>query len=153
MVGAGVVLVALGLCAACGGGSSPAAPSGASGSGTQGLAATWRATRAEFVNTANSSVKVEIVSRGASLVLALDVAGGYTRTVTTPGDPPDVQTGTWSASRDVLTLRPSGVTFTIEFDYSMSGNTLALSGGHVEFDFNDDNRFEEAILTAAFARQ
>ena len=144
-----------GLLAGCGGGS-PAGPSGGSGGSDpkpQGLSGTWKATRAELVSVTNSSVRVDIVAQGATLLLSLDSAGSYTRTIRDPGESGDVQTGSWSASTDVLTLRPSGVTFTIQFDYALAGDTLALSGGHVEFDVNNDGRMEETILSAALARQ
>lgn len=107
LVVVGMVVATLGTVAACGGGS-PAGPSGGPNPTPQGLAGSWRATRAELVNATNSSARVEIVSLGATLVLSLEAGGSYTRT---------------------------------------------LNGGHVEFDFNDDNRMEEAVLNAAFVRQ
>jgi hypothetical protein len=143
------------LLAACGSGS-PTSPGGG-GAGdaptAQGLPGTWRATRAEFVSAANSSVRVEIVSQGTVLTLSLEASGNYTLTVVDPGQAGTTQTGTWTATRDVLTLRPSGVSWSIQFDYTLNGSTLTLAGGHVEFDVNDDGAPDETILNATLTRQ
>ena len=142
-----VVLVALGAFAgACGGSSSPTAPS------VQTLAGTWRATRAEFTSATNASVKVEVISRGATLVLVLDQGGTFTQTFTAPGAPSEVTTGTWSASSDVLTLRrgPSNIS---QFDMTLSGTTLTLTGGSALFDVNGDDVDEEAKLSVTLVRQ
>ncbi len=151
-----LVLMAAIVHGACGdGGGNPGSPSQGGGSGQtpQGLAGSWQATRAEFVSRDNATMRVEVVSRGTTLVLALNASGAYTRTITDPGQSPNVETGAWTASQDVLTLRPSGVSFSIEFDYTLSGNSLALAGGHVEFDVNGDGRLEESVLNATLARQ
>lgn len=142
-----VVLVALGAVAgSCGGSSSPTAPS------VQTLAGTWRATRAEFASATNASVKVEMISRGATLVLVLDQAGTFTQTFTAPGGPSEVTTGTWSASQDVLTLR-RGPSNTSQFDMTLSGTTLTLTGGSALFDVNGDDVDEEAKLSVTLVRQ
>ncbi len=135
-----------GVC--CGSGSSST-----TGPSQTTLAGTWKASRAEFVSASNSSVKVEAVSRGYSIVLTLDSGGTFRQVTTEPGMGSDTMTGTWSASSDVLTLRPSGVTFNIQFDMNLSGSTLSLAGGHVQFDINGDEVDEEAILSLTMTRQ
>ena len=143
-----VILVCL-LGAACGGSSadSPTAPS------PQTLAGTWKATRAEFVLSSNTSVRVEAVSQGTSFVLTLAAAGTYTQKIADPGEVGQTVTGTWSASSDVLSLKPTGMSWEIQFDMTFSGNTLTLNGGHVLFDVNNDGRDDEAILNLVLARQ
>ncbi len=140
--------VILGLAAAIGacGSDSPSAPTNDS------LAGTWRATRAEFVNAANSSQRVEVISLGATITLALQSSGAYSMTATVPGEAPSTENGTWGNSKDTLSLRPAGVTYTVEFDMTFSGNSLALSGGHVQFDVNNDNVDEETILSMLMTR-
>ena len=142
---AAFVVVAL-LAPACGGGggSSPAAPT------PQTLEGTWRATKAQFVSVNNASRQVDIVAQGSTLTLVFS-GTNYTRTMTEPGQPPDVQTGTWSASTDVMTLRPSGVTWSIQFEMTFNGNSLTLNGGSVEFDFTGN--FEQAKLYMTLVRQ
>lgn len=147
-----VVLMAIVASGSCGGPTSPSQGAGGN-QNSQGLTSSWQATRAEFISSANSNVRIEVVSRGTTVALVLDAAGTYTRTITDPGQTPDVETGTWSASQDVLTLRPTGMPFSIEFNYSLNNTTLTLSGGHVEFDVNGDGMMEEAILNLTLTRR
>jgi len=115
-----------------------------------GLIGTWRATQAEFVSVANSSTRVEIIGQGSTLTLVFETTN-FTLTIDEPDAEPDVTTGTWSASKDVLTLTPSGASFNTQFDMTQSGNTLTLRDGHVQFDFH--GTFEEAILNMVLTRQ
>ncbi len=141
-----ILVVSAVLMVCCGGSraSSPTAPS------VQTLAGTWRATRAEFVSGSN---RVEVVSRGTVMVLTLNAGGTYSQAITDPGQAGQTTTGNWSSSSDVLTLRPTGMSFDIQFDMTFSGNSLMLNGGHVQFDVNADGNAEEAILNMALARQ
>lgn len=125
---------------------SPTSPS------AQTLAGTWNATRAEFVNAANSGQRVEIVAMGTTLTLTLDSPGTYTQKITDPGHAGQTTTGTWSASKDVLTLKPSNTSGNTQFDMTFDGNSLSLSGGHVTFDFNDDGLNEEALAYLTLVR-
>jgi hypothetical protein len=135
--------------AACGGGGS-GSPTGPS---SQALAGTWKATRAEFVNTVNANERLELVALGTTLTLTLDTAGAYTQKIVDPGQAGQTTTGTWSASQDTLTLKPTGMSWNIQFDMTLSGSTLALKGGHVEFDVNLDGRDEETIANLTLTRQ
>jgi cellulose synthase/poly-beta-1,6-N-acetylglucosamine synthase-like glycosyltransferase len=142
-----IATMVVALVAVCCGSKSPTAPS------TTTLSGTWKATRAEFVSASNSSVRVEAVSQGYTILLTLTSSGTYTRAVTEPGQGTITETGTWTSSKDMLTLKPSGVSFNIEFDMTLNGNTLTLNGGHVLFDVNNDNVDEETILSLIMARQ
>ena len=82
-----------------------------------------------------------------------DVAGTYRVTITDPGLTGNVVTGTWSASRDVLTIQPTGQTGNTQFDMTLSGSTLTLNDGHVLFDFNADGVGEESVLNMTLTRQ
>jgi hypothetical protein len=146
-----VPLVALAaLCSACGGGGDggqgPASPSTQSG-----LLGTWMATRAEYVSRANPSLRVEVISQGTTMVLALE-SGSYTLTITDPGESPTRTTGSWSASIDVLTLTPAGMSYSIQFDMNLSGSTLTLTGGDVEYDIDGDDVNEQTKLSATLVR-
>jgi hypothetical protein len=140
-----IMLYVAALLAACG--KSPTAPS------PQGLPGTWKATRAEYVSRTNASVRVEIVSRGTTLVLTLNANNTYTLAITDPGQTGQVLDGTWSSSSEVLTLKQSGTSGDTQFNMALSGNTLTLSGGHVLFDIENDGIPDEATLTATFVRQ
>jgi hypothetical protein len=142
------LILAAFLSPACGGGSSssssPTAPT------PQTLEGTWRATKAQFVSKSSSSRQVDIVAQGSTVTMVFS-GSNYTFTQTETGKPQQVQTGTWSASTDVMTLRPTGVTWSIEFDMTFSGNNLTLNGGSVQFDFT--GTFEEARLYMTLVRQ
>ena len=86
-----------------------------------------------------------MVAQGTSLTLVLD-SSSFVLTITDPGHTPRVTTGSWTSSRDTMTLTPSGVSFSWVFDMNLSGSTLTLTGGSVEFDFNADGSYEQAQL-------
>lgn len=143
-----LILVVSVAAAACGcGGNSATGPS------PQTLAGTWNATRAEFVSASNSNLRVEVVAQGTAIALTFDAAGTYTLRTTAPGSAPETETGTWSASSDVLTLRATGQSGESQFGMTLSGNTLSLSGGHRLFDINNDDHDEETILNMTLTRQ
>ncbi len=126
-------------------GSSPSAPT------AQTLEGTWRATKAEFVSVATSSKRIDVVASGATVTLAF-AGNGYTFTIAQPGQSPVVQTGTWSASSEVMTLTRVGFSGNQQFDMTFSGNSLTLNGANALFDFNT-GAFEEAKLYMSLARQ
>ena len=146
-----VLVAAAALAAACGGsdGGSSGSPTGPSGSS---LVGTWKASRAEFVGVANPSQRVEIVSLGVSVTLALQGGGAYTLTIAEPNLPPEVATGAWTASRDVLRLTPAGMSWSHEFDMTLDGNTLTLLNATFEFDVNGDDRDDQAKLNMTLSR-
>jgi hypothetical protein len=141
---------ALTLSGACGG--SDSGFSSAS-QATETLSGTWRATKAEYTNRGNASQKVDIVARGSVVTLVLEAGGAFRLTIVDPGQAGNVVSGTWTASRDVLTIVTTGQSGQTQFDMTLSGSTLALSGGHVLFDVNDDGAGEECVLDMALARQ
>lgn len=145
-----LLVAAIALVPSCGGGDGggPVSPSTQSS-----LVGTWKATKAEFVNSSNSSQRVEIVALGTSLTMTLDAGGTYTQRIVDPGQTGQTTTGTWSASKDVLTLKPTGMTGNIQFDLNLSGTTLSLNGGHVAFDLNGDGRDEETLAYITLTKQ
>jgi len=116
------------------------------------FAGTWNATKYQFTNKANTAQKVDVISLGATLVVILDQNGTYQATLTMPGDAPEVTTGTWDASVDVFTIRETGSTGEMQFDYTLSGNTLTLSGANDDFDFDSDGNPEPARVSAILTR-
>jgi hypothetical protein len=108
---------------------------GGSGPSRSEFAGTWDATKLEFTNVANTSQKVDIIAQGATFVIVLETNGTYQATITVPGQPVDNTTGTWSASAQVFTLKETGTSFVLQFSWSLSGNTLTISGADSDFDF------------------
>ena len=148
---AALVVVAT-VAAGCGGdsgsggsGSSPSAPT------PQTLEGTWRATKAEFVSVANSSRRLDVVAQGGTVTIAFS-GNTYTFTLAQPGQAPVVQTGTWSASSEVMTLVRAGSSGNQQFDMTFGGNNLTLNGANALFDFNT-GAFEEAKLYMTLVRQ
>jgi len=140
----GGVIVAAAALAACGGSTGPSPAS---------LVGTWTATKAEFTWVANPGTKVNIVAHGSTVTLVLNADHTYTVTVLTPGEPDDVRTSTWSSSADVLTLNNAPpMQGEMQFDMSLSGSTLTLTGGHTGFDFNDDQIDEDATLNLVLTK-
>jgi hypothetical protein len=133
-----------------GGSSSPAAPSGSST--PQGLDGTWKATKAEFVSVANSSRKVDVVSQGTVVTLVFS-GSNFVFTIADPGQSPNVTNGTWTSTRDTMSLKPNGVTWSWQFDMAQNGNSLSLSGASVEFDFAANGVMEQARLSMTLVRQ
>jgi len=120
---------------------------------TQTLVGTWRATKAEYTNRSNSSQRVDIVARGSVVTLVLEGAGGFRLTIVDPGQAGNTVTGTWTASRDVLTIVQTGQAGQTQFDMTFSGNSLTLENGHLLFDVNGDGVGEECELDMALSRQ
>lgn len=115
------------------------------------LTGSWLATKVELVSVANPATKIDLVALGATVRLVLAASNTYTLTLIVPGEPQEVQTGTWSASKDVLTLSDSDGDQ--QFDMSLNGNTLILTGASGEFDFNDDGVDEAATVNVTLVRE
>ncbi len=126
---------------ACGGGSSS----------TPDLVGTWSASKYEFVST-SSTTRVELISQGVSATLVLKADRSYEVIVRSPGQPDETISGAWSNSADVLTLRESGRSGEQQFQYTLSGNILTLSGANAEYDFDGDGTMEEAKLNVSAVR-
>jgi hypothetical protein len=133
-----------------GGSSNPAGPSGSSS--PQGLDGTWKATKAEFVSVANAGRRVDVVTQGTTVTLAI-TGSNFVLTMADPGQTPNVTNGTWTSTRDTMSLKPNGMTWSWQFDMTQSGNTLSLSGASVEFDFAANGVMEQAKLSMTLVRQ
>jgi len=131
-------------------GSSPSSPSGTSSS--TGIEGTWKATSAVFVSAASSSKKTDVVAQGAVVTLVI-ASSGFTLTFTYPDKSPAVTTGSWTSSRDTLSLKPGGMSWAWQFDMNLSGNTLSLSNAGFEFDFSGTGVNEQARLSMTLVRQ
>lgn len=113
---------------------------------------TWNATKAEYVSIADSNTKADIVAQGSTLTLVF-ASGTFVLTITDQGQSPEIFNGTWSASTDVMTLTwTSGMSGQSQFDWSLNGDELTLTGGHMPFDFTPGSP-EEAILNLILVRQ
>jgi Lipocalin-like domain len=139
-------LVAVGAAlAACGG-------SSASGPNPSSLEGTWTASKMEYVMAGGAGTRVDLVSHGATVTLAMAATHTYTLTVRMPGEADDVTTGSWSTSGDVLTTTMTGMSGERQFEMTLTGNTLNLSGADADFDFNGDGIAEAAKLSMVLTK-
>jgi phosphoheptose isomerase len=144
-----VLLAAAAVGVACGGSSSSTSPSQIA----TGLVGTWRATRANYRSVANAALQTEVIAQGTTMTLVLESGGTFSLTIVDPGQQGNVVTGTWTSSRDVLTIVRTGQSGNSQFDMTLNGNTLTLTGGSALFDFESDGRMEEAKLDMTLTRQ
>jgi len=135
---------------AAGDSSTPASPSGSPAN--QGLEGTWLATSAVFTSASNPAKRTDVVAQGTAVKLELTTTG-FALSYTDTGQAPKVTNGTWSSTKDVLLLKPAGVSWSWEFDMNQSGNSLSLSGASVEFDFAANGVTEQAKLSMTLVRQ
>jgi hypothetical protein len=144
----GIALVAavVGTGVACGGGD------GGNGPGASEIEGTWNATKMLFVSKTAPQQSVDLIALGATGVLVLDPSKAFSFTLTPPGGPAEVQTGTWKLSGTVLTVTPTGAAFNWQFNITLTATTLKLAGADVDYDFNDDGTDEPAKLTIEATR-
>jgi hypothetical protein len=139
----GLVTVLAGSLLSCGDGTGPS---------TDDLAGTWLATKAEIVSVANPAVKVDLVALGGTVRLVLTAAHAFTLTVSMPGEPQEVTTGTWSSSVDVLTLN-DGAADIWQFEMTLDGDTLRLTGADIEFNVDGVGGDDPAKLNLVLSRE
>lgn len=122
-----------------------------SGPGKDEITGTWQATKVEYTTPAGVSM-VDLIALGGSASLVLNADNTLVYTVTPAGGAPEVTTGTWHLSTDMMTVTPSGMPFSWQFDVDYTGDELRMSGADVEFDYNDDDIDEPAKLNLVFTR-
>ena len=129
---------------ACGGSSTGPAPAE--------LVGAWTATKVEYVSVAVPTQNVDLVAQGSTVTLEILDNHTYVFTVATPSLPDDVSTGTWSASSDIFTVTVTGMSGEQQFQMSLVGSTLTLSGADVDYDVNDDGTDEPAKLSMVLTK-
>jgi hypothetical protein len=117
-----------GVVVGCGDGTGPSADS---------IAGTWTVTKADVISVANPSTKTELVALGFTGSLVLNSNQTFVFTTTIPGDTPEVSSGTYAYTSGQLTLTTtsSSPPETLSFTVTLSGSTMTLTGGIVEWDF------------------
>ena len=128
---------------------------GSSGPSPQTLAGTWGATKAELVKASNSATRVDVVAKGGTVQLVLRDDKSFDLTISEPGKPVEQTSGTWSSSSDVLSLSFTfgSISGRMEFDMSLSGGTLSLSGADTGYDFDDDGVEEPAKVNLTMVKK
>ena len=101
------------------------------------IVGTWHATKFEFVATANSSTKTDVIALGGVATVVLRADATFTITLTAPGQQPIVSSGSYSETATTLTIiiTSETPTQTVTFTMDVSGSTMSLTGGVATFDF------------------
>jgi hypothetical protein len=135
------------LAAAIAAGSACGSGDGGSGPGPGAITGTWQLTKMLFVTVASPTQSIDLIAVGGTATLTFDPDKTFTIQLNMPSVPPETLTGTWSLSSDVLTLIPDWFTGNMQFDITLSGQTLKLAGAHVGYDVDGDGADEPSILT------
>ena len=117
------------------------------------LAGTWDATEAEFQSLDNPLIRFDLVALGGSLTLTVAANGDYSATIQPPGEAPETETGTVTVQGNVIDLNVDGVPESVEFDFTLVGNTLTMVTESDEFDFDGDDVDDPARLTLVLVRR
>jgi hypothetical protein len=96
---------------------------------------TWRITKYEYVNDADSTQSVDLVAEGLTGTIALNADATWVSTTTRPGAGTQTVRGTWQFSSTSLTLRQGSTGVEWTFDMVVGTNTLTLTGASAEYDF------------------
>ena len=109
---------------------------GGSGPSLPDLVGTWHATKIQVTNKANAAQTTNLTLLGATIQVVFRNDNTFTATFAAPGQPADNSTGSWVQTATSLTLTdaPPGTDVNV-FTYTLSGGTLTMSGGEVDFNF------------------
>ena len=124
---------------------------GGAGGTPPDLTGTWNATKYEFAST-STTARADLVAQGVSATVTFRADKTYEVVVKSPGQPDEIMAGTFSVSSDVLTLRQTGRSGDQQFQYTLAGNTLTLSGADADFDFDANGTTEAAKLNVVAVR-
>lgn len=129
----GLLLLGL-IAAACSSGTAPP---------VDDFVGTWHATKVEYVSKTGLGTVDIVGALNNTVTLQLNADKTAVLTITPPGGAPQVTTGTWSNSIDVLNFTV-GASSGWSWDYSLSGGTLTLTGADSSYDFDHDGNQDEA---------
>ena len=120
----------------------------ATGPSPTSIVGTWQATKVQYVSTTGLG-SVDVVAQGGSATLVLNSDQTFSFTCSKCWSD-KLLTGTWSVT-DVLTLK-MGTNNEMQFDATLSGDALSLTGADRDYDFNSDGKGEPGKLNIALAR-
>lgn len=125
---------------------------GGSGPNVGNLVGTWNATALTFIQVAAPNTQVDAIAGGAGLSITFNANGSYQTVTSSPGQPNDMSTGTFTVNGSMLTLDELGGS-TIMGTYSIVNTvmTVNLTSG-IEFDFGNGGD-EPATVQGTFVKQ
>jgi hypothetical protein len=128
----------------CNDSTGPAAPSDFVGN--------WLATSYVLTSVENTSLSADLIDLGMGLSITFTETT-YAGTFTLPGEDDESFSGTYTIDGNELILVEVGEPGTDTMTYTLSGNTLTMTGTDDSFDFDDDGQEDPASFTMVFARQ
>ena len=103
----------------------------------------WTATKVEYVSKASPATRVDVIPLGTVVVLRLNTDYSLLYIETPSGGSPATTAGTWSVDEGIFRVTPAGMSISWEWNATLSGATLSLTGADMEYDF-DGNSVPEA---------
>ena len=125
-----------------------------SGASKEEIIGSWSATSVEYASTSGSE-SIELIATGCTATLVMKSDNTLTYTETPTSGAPLVFNGTWELMGDVgdlMRVHPGGAEYYWAWDVEFSGNSLKLTNGGGNYDFNHDGTREPARWNLTLAR-
>ncbi len=116
------------------------------------IAGTWNSLTYGFVNAADPTETVELISMGATLTITFTSDRNFTWNFRDVDGAVETRSGTFSVAGDVLTLSESGQGSPDPFIAVRDRDNMTLRTGNREFDFDEDGTGEPAELRIFLTR-
>ena len=112
----------------------------------------WLASSYVLTSIENTSLSADLIEFGMTLSITFTETT-YSGTSTCPGEAAEPFSGTYTIDGNQLILVEVGEPGPDTMTYTLSGNTLTMTGTDEEFDFDDDGQDDPASFTMVFLKQ
>jgi hypothetical protein len=112
----------------------------------------WLASSYVLTSIENTSLSADLIEFGMTLSITFTETT-YSGTSTFPDEAAESFSGTYTIEGNQLILNEVGELEPDTMTYTLSGNTLTMTGNDEEFDFDDDGQEDPASFTMVFAKQ
>ncbi len=116
------------------------------------IAGTWNGLQYAFVNKADPTEGVELVSQGATLTVTFTSGGDFTWDFRDVDGAVEARSGTFSVDGEFLTFSESGQGSPDPFLAVREDHNMTLRTGNREFDFDEDGTDDPAELRIFLTR-
>lgn len=120
----------------------------------EGIVGNWQATKCVYASTEGLGT-VDVITLGGTATLVLGEDKSFVYTYQPPIGLPNVINATYEITGDIgdlMKITPVGVPWYWAMDVDLNGNTLKLSNGGAEYDFNHDGYGESAKWSLTLMR-
>ncbi len=112
----------------------------------------WLASSYVVTNIANTSQTEDLTALGMTLSITFTETD-YSGTAAFPGEPTETFSGTYTIDGNQLILNETGQLDPETMTYTLSGNTMTLSGVDDEYDFDGDGVDDPATFVMVLGKQ